>query len=110
MKSDTASSINAIPESDCTGPSCKKSAMRRRSSCSDASACSVSSRRPGPSGASAMPLVDDRFAQRDRDGVCTRVGFELRENVAHVALHGLLADEELGCDVGVRHAVGEQLE
>ena len=47
---DTASSISAIPDIDCTGPSWKKSAMRRRSSCSaviswsDSRACSVESR------------------------------------------------------------------
>ena len=39
-----------------------------------------------------------------------RVGLQLREDVAHVALHRLLADEELSSDVGVGHAVGQQLE
>ena len=39
-----------------------------------------------------------------------RVGFELGEDVPDVALHRLLADEELRRDVGVRHAVGEELQ
>src|SRR5947209_7059791 len=100
-KSVAASSSSATPASDCTGPSWRKRAMRRRSSCSAARTCSVSS---------ATPLIDDRFAQRDRDGLRPRVRLELREDVAHVALHGLLADEELRRDVGVRHPVGEELE
>jgi hypothetical protein len=51
-----------------------------------------------------------RFAERDRHRVRARVGLELREDMADMALHGLLADEELRRDVGVRHAVGEQLQ
>ena len=54
--------------------------------------------------------VDHGLAERDRDRLRARVGFELREDVPHVALHGLLADEELGCDVRIRHAVGEELQ
>src|SRR5919204_5288564 len=55
-------------------------------------------------------LVDDRFAKRNCDGVRSRVGLELREDVPHVALDRLLADEEPAGDVGVRHPVGEQLQ
>src|SRR5439155_7913684 len=55
-------------------------------------------------------LVDDRFAKRNRDGMRSRVCLELGEDVAHVALDGLLADEEPAGDVGVRHSVGEGLE
>src|SRR5689334_23023441 len=55
-------------------------------------------------------LVDDRFAKRNRDGMRSRVCLELGEDVAHVALHRLLADEEPAGDVRVRHAVGEELE
>ena len=40
-------------------------------------------------------LVDDRFAQRDRDGLRAGVGLELGQDVADVALDGLLRDEEL---------------
>src|SRR5207248_2339629 len=54
--------------------------------------------------------VDDRFAKGDRDGMGAGVRLELREDVADVALHRLLADEEPRGDVGVRHAVGEELE
>ena len=46
-------------------------------------------------GADSRALVDDRVAQRDGDRLRPRVGLELREDVAHVALHGLLGDEEL---------------
>ena len=38
----TASSISAIPDIDCTGPSWRKSASRRRSSCSAVTICSES--------------------------------------------------------------------
>src|SRR4029078_2100484 len=55
-------------------------------------------------------LVDDRFAKRDCDRLRSRVGLALGEDVTDVALHRLLADEELRGDVGVRHAVGEELE
>ena len=48
--------------------------------------------------------------KRDCDRLRARVGFELREDVPHVALHRLLADEELRGDVGVRHPVREQLQ
>ena len=54
--------------------------------------------------------IDHRLAERDGDRLGAGIGLELREDVAHVALHGLLADEELLRDVGVRHPVGEQLE
>ena len=39
-----------------------------------------------------------------------RVRLELGEDVPHVALHGLLADEESLCGVCVRHPVREQLQ
>src|SRR5919106_6522803 len=55
-------------------------------------------------------LVDDGIAKGDRDGMGARVCLELGEDVADVALHGLLADEEPRGDVGVRHAVGEELQ
>src|SRR5438093_2789125 len=97
-----ASSISAIPESCCTGPSWRKSAMRRRSSCSAAINRSTRS--------STITSVDDRLTQRDRHGMRPGVRFELREDVADVALHRLLRDEELLRDVGVGHAVGEQLQ
>ena len=42
IESITASSIRLIPESDCTGPSWRKSASRRRSSCSAMISWSVS--------------------------------------------------------------------
>src|SRR5271169_6551566 len=106
IRSSAASSISATPESDCTGPSWRNSAIRRRSSCSAPRICSVSSRRAG----SSTALVDDRVAQRDRDRVRAGVSLELREDMPHVALHRLLADEELRGHVGVGHAVGEKLE
>ena len=54
--------------------------------------------------------IDHRVTQRDRDRLRARVGLELREDVAHVALDRLLRDEQLRRDVGVRHAVGEELQ
>src|SRR4051794_33135296 len=64
-----------------------------------------------PRSARALPsLLDDRFAQGDRDGLRAVVGLELGEDVPHVALDGLLADEELLRDVCVRHAIGQELE
>ena len=48
--------------------------------------------------------------RRDRDRLRARVGLELREDVANVALDRLLRDEQLGRDVGVRHPVGEELQ
>src|SRR5690349_6166617 len=59
---------------------------------------------------SRAALVDDRVAKRNRHGVRAGVGLELREDVPHVALHGLLADEEPAGDVRVRHPVGQELE
>src|SRR5436190_936971 len=184
----TASSIRLIPDSDCTGPSWRKSARRRRLSCSaviswsESRARSVSrtcasarrrafstvreaksassaargcssttscrrrsvtirwSAKPAaPTIATARPanasqlepsaspttettaaaattatraaaLVDDRFAKRNRDGMRTRVRLELGQDVAHVALDGLLADEEPPGDVGVGHPVGQELQ
>src|SRR5919198_2494408 len=55
-------------------------------------------------------LVDDRFAKRNRHRLRPRVRLELGEDVPDVALHGLLADEELGSHVLIRHPVCEQLE
>src|SRR6185295_20160330 len=55
-------------------------------------------------------LIDDRLAESDRNGMGARVGLELGEDVPHVALHRLLADEEAGGDIGVRHAVGGRLQ
>src|SRR5438067_1752089 len=54
--------------------------------------------------------VDDRFAKRNRDRVRARVSFELREDVAHVALDRLLADEEAPGHICVGHSVREQLQ
>src|SRR5262245_31697028 len=56
------------------------------------------------------PLVDDRFAKRNRHRLRPRVSLELGEDVPDVALDGLLADEELGSNILIRHAVREQLE
>src|SRR6476620_7165144 len=55
----------------------------------------------------ARVLVDDRVTKSNRDGVRARIGLELREDVTHVALHGLLADEQAPGNVRVRHSVGE---
>src|SRR4029453_13068723 len=66
----------------------------------------AATRRPGR----FLALIDDRLAESDRNGMGAGVGLELGEDVPHVALHRLLADEESGGDIGVRHAVGEQLE
>ena len=38
------------------------------------------------------------------------VGFQLGQDVPHMALDGLLADEQLGSRVRIRHPVGEQLQ
>src|SRR5207247_8128791 len=46
----------------------------------------------------------------DRDRVRPRVRLELGEDVPHVALYGLLADEESLRGVRVRHTVCEQLQ
>ena len=59
---------------------------------------------------SARRSIDHRLAERDGDRLGAGLGLELREDVADVALHRLLGDEELLRDVGVRHAVGEQLQ
>ena len=148
----TASSMSAIPDIDCTGPSCRNSAEAPRSSCSaviswsESRACSVETslellvdplvlvalrdeerggecaggrhraeqpdqRRGTASRArergahdragddqrrrGSPRLVDDRFAKRNRYRVRPRVRLELREDVPDVALHRLLADEEL---------------
>src|SRR5207244_3257666 len=107
-RSSVASSMSATPESDCTGPSWRKRAIRLRSSCSAARTCSARSR--SASSLAGLPLVDDGFTECDRDCVRARVRLELGEDVPDVALYRLLADEELCCDVGVRHAVGEELE
>src|SRR6476659_6090081 len=62
------------------------------------------------SGRAPSSLLDDRFAQGDRDGLRAVVGLELREDVPHVALDRLLADEELLGDVRVGHPIGQQLQ
>src|SRR5215813_10333300 len=59
---------------------------------------------------SSPALVDDRFAKRNRHRLRARVCLELREDVPDVALDGLLADEELRCNVLVGHSVREQLQ
>src|SRR3954451_22701042 len=66
----------------------------------------AATRKPG----TFFRLIDDRVAESDRNGMGARVGLELGEDVPNVALHRLLADEEAGGDIGVRHAVGEQLQ
>src|SRR3954469_25640613 len=87
-----------MPERFWTGPSCRNSASRRRSSCSAAMS------------RSRLSSVNDRFAERDRDCVRAGVRLELGEDVTYVALDRLLRDEELLRDVAVRHAVGEELQ
>ena len=62
------------------------------------------------SAARRVRSIDHRVAQRDRDRLRPGLRLELREDVAHVALHRLLGDEELGGHVRVRVAVGEQLQ
>jgi hypothetical protein len=42
--------------------------------------------------------------------MCARAGLELREQMAHVALHGLLGQEEPHADLAVHEAVGDQLQ
>src|SRR3989442_15994178 len=59
---------------------------------------------------SSPALVDDRFAKRNRNRLRPRIRLELGEDVPDVALHGLLADEELRGHVLVRHPIREQLE
>src|SRR5918992_137895 len=63
-----------------------------------------------PATSGGAKSVDDRFAEGDCDGMSPGVCLELGEDVPDVALHRLLADEEPGGDVGVRHAVSEQLQ
>src|SRR6266404_9333053 len=101
--------MSAIPARDWTGPSWRKSASRRRSSCSAVIKRSAS-RAASSSSGGTWPLVDDRVAEGDRDSMRPGVCLELGEDVADVALHGLLADEQPLRDVGVRHAVSEQLQ
>src|SRR4029077_16751335 len=79
-------------------------------SCSSAMPITPTSAPATTSATSDPALVDDRFAKRNSHRVRACVGLELREDVPHVALDGLLADEELRRDIGVRHAVREQLE
>ena len=61
IESSAASSIRLIPESDCTGPSWRKSASRRRSSCSAVTAGRRAARArprapsPRPAGARSRP-------------------------------------------------------
>src|SRR3954452_7110739 len=55
-------------------------------------------------------LVDDRFAKRNCHRLRPRIRLELGEDVADVALDGLLADEELRGHVLIRHPVREQLQ
>src|ERR1044072_399604 len=59
---------------------------------------------------SRAALVDDRVAKRNRHGMRAGVGLELREDVPHVALHGLLADAKAAGDVRIRHPVGQELQ
>src|SRR5436305_8080121 len=91
--------MSAIPESCWTGPSCRKSASRRRSSCSAA----IRESRTSWS-------VNHRLAQGDRDRLGAGVGLQLREDVPDVALDRLLRDEEPLGDIAVREAVGQQLQ
>src|SRR4051794_19523896 len=109
MRSREASSMSATPASDCTGPSWRKRAMRRRSSCSAPRTCSAGSASAAAI-VSVSVLVDDGFTECDRDRLRARVGLELGEDVADVALHSLLADEELRRDIRVGHPVCEELE
>ena len=51
---------------------------------------------PPTRAASSAALIDDRFAKRNRHRVRAGVRLELGEDVADMALHGLLADEETG--------------
>src|SRR5947208_6727961 len=55
-------------------------------------------------------LVDDRFAKRNCYRLRPRIRLELGEDVADVALDGLLADEKLRSHVLIRHPVREQLQ
>src|SRR6476659_3557134 len=75
-----------------------------------ASATTASKAAPAKARTSSPALVDDRFAKRIRNRLRPRVRLELGEDVADMALHCLLTDEELRCDVLIGHAVGEQLE
>jgi hypothetical protein len=86
----------------------KRSLDERSERCCDWSETDARAK-PGrpPIGIASDALVDDRVAKRNRNGVRPRVRLELREDVPHVALDGLLADEEFRGDVRVRHAVGE---
>src|SRR5205823_13996133 len=62
-----------------------------------------------PAATAGATLIDNRVAKRNRNRVRPRVRLELREDVPHVALDRLLADEEPRGDVRLGHPVGEQL-
>src|SRR5918992_1090825 len=127
--------MSAMPDIDWSGPSCRNSDSRRRSSCSAVMTWSVSRARSSSrsrassssrafsatsdsrwlasapaTSSSGIRSVDDRFAKSDCDGMSPGVCLELGEDVPDVALHRLLTDEEPGGDVRVGHAVGEQLQ
>src|SRR6266849_1967248 len=75
-----------------------------------ASATTASTAAEAKARTSSPALVDDRFAKRNRNRLRPSVRLELGEDVADMALHGLLTDEELRSDVLIGHAVREQLE
>src|SRR5581483_9751578 len=64
-------------------------------------------RRPGPR---RKASVDDAAAEADGYGMRARAGLKLREEVAYVRLHRLLAQEESLADLAVDEAVGDELE
>src|SRR5829696_4908881 len=88
----------------------RPSATNARSDASSTMPRSAASAAAATAPTKIAALVDDRFAKRNRHRVRPRIRLELREDVAHVALHGLLADEEPGGHVCVGHAVGQELE
>src|SRR3954465_15442690 len=66
----------------------------------------AATRKPG----TFFRLIDDRLAESDRNGMGGRGGRGLGGDGPNVALRRLRADEEAGGDIGIRHAVGEQLQ
>ena len=54
-------------------------------------------------------LADDSAAEADRDRVGPAAGLELCEQVANVAFHRLLREEEPDADLAVHEAVRDQL-
>ena len=104
-----ASSISAMPASYCTGPSWRKSASRRRSSCSAAMICSTR-----PLALVVGDLVGHQSMIASRSAIATACVRVSASSLARMWRTWLFTVSWLmksrAADVRVRHPVGEQLQ